>query len=270
MAGIELDQSATGHEMSNQQIRKTKVSPNINLDHLGKTARSLQLCSFTFLHRIICIQDHFRPCWLVADPKLWFLRSCLLRIPKQANLPLHDGWHRTGQMCHCSWNVKSTIRKAKLPQHKPGSPWENWSLPTNFPASLFGTLWPFQTLRASGYLQLRSFTCLALQVLYVAWSLCCRYAGPNTQNNKHSLEEHLWHVASTTSTVASLRVARLGWLPTAEAPNSPKTKMINGVLLLVFMRPDAQTLGTRLTPCFHLPSGNQGKFAWTAQVCDFG
>ena len=31
--------------------------------------------------------------------------------------------------------------------------------------------------------------------------------------NKHSLKEHLWHVASTTSTVASLRVARLRWLP---------------------------------------------------------
>ena len=46
--------------------------------------------------------------------------------------------------------------------------------------------------------------------------------------------------------------------------------MINGVLLLVFPRPDAQTLGTWLTPCFHLPSGNQGQFAWTAQVYDFG
>ena len=29
-----------------------------------------------------------------------------------------------------------------------------------------------------------------------------------------------------------------------QAPNSPKTKIINGVLLLVFPRPDAQTLGT--------------------------
>ena len=43
-----------------------------------------------------------------------------------------------------------------------------------------------------------------------------------------------------------------------EAPNSPKTKMIYGVLLLVFPRPDAQTLGTWLTGCFHLPSGNRG------------
>ena len=32
-----------------------------------------------------------------------------------------------------------------------------------------------------------------------------------------------------------------------KAPNSPKTKMINGVLLIVFPRPAAQTLGTWLT-----------------------
>ena len=69
--------------------------------------------------------------------------------------------------------------KPDLPQHKPGSPWENWSLPTNFAASLFGTLGPFQTLRASGYLQLRSFTCFALQVLYLAW-----YRGAKFTKNK--------------------------------------------------------------------------------------
>ena len=31
-----------------------------------------------------------------------------------------------------------------------------------------------------------------------------------------------------------------------------------------------QAPGTWLTACFHLPSGNRGKFAWTAQVYDFG
>ena len=46
-----------------------------------------------------------------------------------------------------------------------------------------------------------------------AAAFCCRDVGPNGPNNKHSLEEHLWHVASTTSTVAPFRVARLGWLP---------------------------------------------------------
>ena len=46
-----------------------------------------------------------------------------------------------------------------------------------------------------------------------AAAFCCRDMGPNGPNNKHSLEEHLWHVGSTTSTVASLRVVRLGWLP---------------------------------------------------------
>ena len=47
-------------------------------------------------------------------------------LPRQAKLPLHGGWYRTGTVCHWPWNVKSTIRKAELPQHKPGSPWKNW------------------------------------------------------------------------------------------------------------------------------------------------
>ena len=47
-------------------------------------------------------------------------------------------------------------------------------------------------------------------------------------------------------------------------------QMINGVLLLVFARLDAQTLCTWLAACFHLPSKNRSKFAWTAQVYDFG
>ena len=46
----------------------------------------------------------------------------------------------------------------------------------------------------------------------------------------------------------------------------PKAKMINRVLLLVFPRSDAQTLGTRLTACFHLPSGNRGLWVWGFQT----
>ena len=62
---------------------------------------------------------------------VWESRSHRLGwLPSQAKLPLYDGWRRTWQMCHWSWNVKSTIIKAELPQHKPGSPWESWSLPT--------------------------------------------------------------------------------------------------------------------------------------------
>ena len=73
------------------------------------------------------------------------------------------------------------------------------------------------------YLQLRSFTFVAPHDLYsgglsqscdsYAAAFCCRDVGPNGPNNKHSLEEHLWHVASTTSTAASLPVARLELLP---------------------------------------------------------
>ena len=124
-------------------------------------------------------------------------------LPSQAKLPLHDGRRRTWHMCNCSWNVKSTIRKAKLPQHKRGSPWENCSLPTTSQLHRFCTTWSlFSTILdpASSWL---SQSCDSYAV-----SFCC----PNGPNNKHCLEEHLWH-GSTTSTVASLPVARLGWLP---------------------------------------------------------
>ena len=130
-------------------------------------------------------------------------------LSRQAKLPLHVGWHRTRQICRRPSNVKSTIRKAR------SSPTQTWI-----------------ALGKNGrYLQLRRFTFFALDT----WSLlrtvlnsaswlcqsgdsdaaaCCyRDVGPKGPNNKHRLEEHLWHVGSTTSTVASLRVARLGWLP---------------------------------------------------------
>ena len=78
------------------------------------------------------------------------------------------------------------------------------------------------------YLQLRSFTFVAPHDLYsgglsqscdsYAAAFCCRDVGPNGPNNKHSLEEHLWHVASTTSTAASLPVARLEFPSQAKLP----------------------------------------------------
>ena len=46
MAGIELENYASGHEMSNQQSEKQSF-PNTNLDRLGKAGRYLQLRSFT-------------------------------------------------------------------------------------------------------------------------------------------------------------------------------------------------------------------------------
>ena len=47
MAGVELQNYATVHEMSNQQSEKQSF-PKTNLDRLGKTGRYLQLRSFTF------------------------------------------------------------------------------------------------------------------------------------------------------------------------------------------------------------------------------
>ena len=83
--------------------------------------------------------------------------------------------------------------------------------------------------RTGGYLQLCSFAFLYAQSPFRSsfrrWQLetsCPRHmilAQPpllqrsNGPNDKHSLEEHLWHVAFATSTDAPLRLARLGWLP---------------------------------------------------------
>ena len=50
------------------------------------------------------------------------------------------------------------------------------------------------------------------KLLFLCSLICCKDVGPNWTDDKHNLEEHLRH-GSTTSTVASLRVARLGWLP---------------------------------------------------------
>ena len=52
------------------------------------------------------------------------------RLSRQANLPLLGGRRRTAKACHWPWNVKSTIEKAELPQHKRGTCWENWWIPT--------------------------------------------------------------------------------------------------------------------------------------------
>ena len=61
--------------------------------------------------------------WGLARPG-WF--------PWQANLPLLGGWLRTWKICHWLGNAKSTVRKARpaQTQHKTGSPWENWWIPT--------------------------------------------------------------------------------------------------------------------------------------------
>ena len=115
-------------------------------------------------------------------------------LPRKAKLPLHGGWYRTGTVCHWPWNVKSTIRKVDLPQHKPGSPWKNWC---NIASSLFcNAQWQaLKTILNHGSWRLsHSFWFLRI-------CLCCRDLSSNGLNNKHSLEEQLSHLARTTSTL---------------------------------------------------------------------
>ena len=51
-------------------------------------------------------------------------------LPTQAKRAVHGGWRWTWEVRHWPWNVKSTIREAELPQHKPGSPWAHCRWPT--------------------------------------------------------------------------------------------------------------------------------------------
>ena len=97
--------------------------------------------------------------------------------------------------------------KSQINNHKgKASPTQTWIA--------LGKLVATYNFAASPFLHYMISTRVAVPKL---WFLCSclsrKDVGPNGPNNKHSLEDNLWHVASTTSTAASLRVARLGWLP---------------------------------------------------------
>ena len=144
----------------------------------------------------------------------------------------------------CKYNFNSGIlasgrtRMAPKPSKTTTARWLAWNSKTMALAmkcqinNQLTQIFPNTNLEKTGrYLQLRSFTFFALHDLHsgpflnpASWWLyqsgdsdaaaCCyRDVGPNWPNNKHGLEDHLWHVGSTTSTVASLRVAKVGWLP---------------------------------------------------------
>ena len=73
-------------------------------------------------------------------------------LPRQARPSLHGGRRPTWNKCHWTWKFKSTMRIPELPQHKPGSAWENWWLPTTSQLHFFALhslyLRPFYTMAA--------------------------------------------------------------------------------------------------------------------------
>ena len=96
--------------------------------------------------------------------------------------------------------VRNSIRKAELPQHKPGLPWENWWIPT--PSQLH-------------FLALQLVT--VPKLYFLCSRTCCKDLGPNGPNDKHSMKEQFWHLDFATSTVF-VRLPKLpllgGWLRT--------------------------------------------------------
>ena len=112
--------------------------------------------------------------------------------------------------------------KPDLPQHKPGSPWENCWLPTTSQLHLFCTAESLLSTIVDPASWWLSQSCDS----YAA-AFCCRDVGQDGAKKKHSLAEHLWRLASTISTVPSLRVARLGWLPSqAKLPKCQSNNQI--------------------------------------------
>ena len=61
VAGIELEKHATGDEMLNQHS-KSQIFPNTKLNPPEKTRGHLLLRNVTFLHGMMSIWNHFRPC----------------------------------------------------------------------------------------------------------------------------------------------------------------------------------------------------------------
>ena len=115
-------------------------------------------------------------------------------LPGQAKLPLHDGWQRTRKPCHSSWNVKSTIKKAKPPQHKPASPWENWSLPTSLQLHFFALhslhLGPFRLCELVAVPKVVILTQLPFAV--EMWAQMGQITNTAWQNTRAKLPVQLW------------------------------------------------------------------------------
>ena len=199
---MELQNYGTAHEMSKQQS-ETRSFHNTNLDRPGKTARYLQLRSFTILALhdlysgscakvVILRQLTFAvengPRWAKQQTQLG--RTLVARCQYNFNSGILPRWLASGSKtmalfmkCH-----ENDQLKADNPQHKPGSPCENWSLSTTSQLSCTASLHDLYPGSCDSF----------------SAASCCRDVGPNGPNHKHSLEEHLWLVASTTSTVASL------------------------------------------------------------------
>ena len=120
---------------------------------------------------------------------------------------VHGGWHRTWEVCHWPWNVKSMIKA----QDKASSVFPNTELdhvektdnswlPTTSQLHFFAL-----PLLCSGSFS----TMVAVPELWFLRSrLCCKDLRSNVPKDQHSLEKRSWHHASTTSKVAPLRFGK--------------------------------------------------------------
>ena len=77
----------------------------------------LWTCSVEVMHWRSAWEDNFGT--LPVQLQQWHPRAIgnTVLVPKEAKLPLHNGWRQTRRICHWPSNVKATIRKAKPHKH---------------------------------------------------------------------------------------------------------------------------------------------------------
>ena len=119
----------------------------------------------------------------------------LAKLQAQLGRTLVAPWHppRLGWLTSQAYLLLAEIRKYAI-GHEMSN--QQWWLPATSQLHLFCTT---QSLFRTSFSTLLVAAPLLLQ-RSVHWP-----------NDKHRLQEELWHLAFTTSTVAPLQVARLGW-----------------------------------------------------------
>ena len=123
---------------------------------------------------------------------------------RQAKLPLHGGCHRTWEVCHWAWHVKSRIKTqdkaSSIFQHLPTQSWialEHRCLPANLQLHFFALhnfyVWPFYTVVA------------VPKPWFLGSRLWCWNLGSKGPNNQQGLEELFWNLAIASSRVAPVQ-----------------------------------------------------------------
>ena len=153
--------------MSNQQSVKARSSPTETWIALGTLVATYNFAASPFLHCMISTPETCQSCdsYAAAFAAIWAKQQTQLgrtlvarwqynfnsgtfasgktRMAPKTN-KFTAAWRLAPKLTDAPLFMKCQINnqlKPDFPQHKPGSPWENWSLPTTSQLHLFCTAW---------------------------------------------------------------------------------------------------------------------------------